>query len=471
MARAMYHQRSGVSLGPPYSSVARPRPYHPDDGVEVHASAYSILDGLEEPLEDIFAGLVREQTDEIVPEAWGGHFDAGDWDRRVQHLWYVRSAAQLVETYPQVFGRLDLNIPESGDAVPDILDEAMWSLDAYKRMQTEDGGIRGGIEASEHPQARDSSWTDDLAVFAFEPDPWSSYTYAGVAAELSFVLEPYDEAKADMYEKSALRAMAWAERQPEHKTKNEKVRAQRTVAAAALLKRTGDKKWHDVFVAGTSFDSTSREFLSCHGHDICDAAWLYATADPTTTDPDIRDRVVDSFVISADDVVAGTNSTSFGWSLEDRNIPLVWGLGPGGNPSAVGLMRAFLLTGDEKYRSAAVRSASATLGANPRNTVYVTGLGANPVRHPLIVDAVNGGLPVWSGTPVFGPHQLNALNDESWVTEHQLKPTGAEPDVDTLPYLWQWQDVSNVAMFNEYTVHQSHAGALYAFGMLAGSYG
>jgi hypothetical protein len=70
---------------------------------------------------------------------------------------------------------------------------------------------------------------------------------------------------------------------------------------------------------------------------------------------------------------------------------------------------------------------------------------------------------------VYGNHRVNTLADESWVDEFVLGPAGVEPLAAELPYLWQWFDVSAVAMFNEYTVHQSHAEAVYAYGLLAAS--
>jgi hypothetical protein len=94
-------------------------------------------------------------------------------------------------------------------------------------------------------------------------------------------------------------------------------------------------------------------------------------------------------------------------------------------------------------------------------------LGTRNVRNPLIVDNINGGVPVWPGTPVYGLHALNAVGDETWVAEYQLRPAGATPDPESVPFLQQWWDVSPVPMFNEFTVHQSHAPALYAYGSLA----
>ncbi|MEM8926374.1 MAG: cellulase N-terminal Ig-like domain-containing protein, partial [Actinomycetota bacterium] len=166
VARAMYHQRSGVALGPPYTPIGRPRPYHPDDGMVIRNSDYSLLDSLDQPLGDVFDDLVAGNNGEVNPDAWGGHFDAGDWDRRIQHLFYVRSAVELVELAPERYAGLDLQIPESGDQVPDLIDEALWTLDVFYRLQRDDGAVRGGIEASQHPLPDNTSWSDDLAVFA-----------------------------------------------------------------------------------------------------------------------------------------------------------------------------------------------------------------------------------------------------------------------------------------------------------------
>ena len=35
--RGFYHQRSGIALGPPYTTFVKPRDHHPDDGVPVLA--------------------------------------------------------------------------------------------------------------------------------------------------------------------------------------------------------------------------------------------------------------------------------------------------------------------------------------------------------------------------------------------------------------------------------------------------
>lgn len=73
----------------------------------------------------------------------GGWMDAGDSNKYVT---FARDPVlQLIEAYrmnPLVFGD-DLGIPESGNGLPDLLDEVAWELDFLKRMQ--DGTGTGGL--------------------------------------------------------------------------------------------------------------------------------------------------------------------------------------------------------------------------------------------------------------------------------------------------------------------------------------
>ena len=476
IARAAYLQRSGIELGPPHTPVVRPRPYHPADGVVVNGTDYTLLQARLDPMDEAFAALTANATGERLAQAWGGHFDAGDWDRRIYHLWYARNAALLVSQFPGVYGSRDLNIPESGDAVPDLLDEALWSLDFYRRLQRDDGAVSGGVEASEHPPRNTTSWVDDLAVYAYRPDAYSSAIYAGVAAEMAVALRPYDPERAQGYLESALAAMAWVESAGldelgslglDTEEVDRLVTDQRNVAAAALLAATGDRRWHDLFVETAAFLDAGPPGMSCHQHTGCDAAWRYLQADPATTDAAMREQLVDRFRRSADAIIAFSETNGYGWTVENPDVPLIWGLGSGGTPHAAALLRTYLVTGEPRYREAALRSAGVALGANPQNRSMITGVGHEPVRHAQINDVKHGGLPLWAGTPVFGRHDLGWSTDLDWVTDVVLTPAGADPDPRTLPYLWQWFDVSNVAVFNEFTVHQSHSEALLTFATLA----
>jgi hypothetical protein len=85
----------------------------------------------------VVAGTERDVT--------GGWHDAGDYRKYVSFatdpLWDLMTMA---EWYPCAFGD-DTNIPESGNGVPDILDEVKWELDWLLKMQIASGGQAGAL--------------------------------------------------------------------------------------------------------------------------------------------------------------------------------------------------------------------------------------------------------------------------------------------------------------------------------------
>jgi endoglucanase len=72
----------------------------------------------------------------------GGWFDAGDFNKYVTFA--EGDIHQLLDAYtqnPDIWSD-DFNIPESGNGIPDIIDEIMWEVDWLKKMQdTQDGGV------------------------------------------------------------------------------------------------------------------------------------------------------------------------------------------------------------------------------------------------------------------------------------------------------------------------------------------
>ena len=170
-------------------------------------STYSVLDG-GDPQKD----LAKGDTGKPVPGAWGGYHDAGDWNpRRITHMrtttfWQL----ELMDLFPAYFRSLSLNIPRSG-AAPDLLNECLFELSLFHRLQMPDGGVCFGIETNGDPIDGETSWHQSMPAYVYAPDVQSSYLYAGVASRAARVLATYDPAKAKEYRASALKAMGWAE--------------------------------------------------------------------------------------------------------------------------------------------------------------------------------------------------------------------------------------------------------------------
>jgi len=95
------------------------------------------------------APLLTSEANSLYPfvttgsvDVSGGHWDAGDYSK------YTENSAELVhylifsvDSIAGVAGMDNLGIPESGDGIPDVLQEAKWEADFLAKMQDADGGF------------------------------------------------------------------------------------------------------------------------------------------------------------------------------------------------------------------------------------------------------------------------------------------------------------------------------------------
>lgn len=468
-----YHQRSGIELGPPYTDFIRPRTFHPANGVKVYQSTCPLMYsgnginalGMET---NNFDCLVSGRTEQIVPDAWGGYMDAGDWDRRIQHLDATRLHLELMDLFPDYFTPVALNIPETGNDLPDLIDEALFNLDCYRRLQTPAGGIRGGIESSEHPVSGETSWQESQTVMTYAPGVWESYIYAGVAARAGYVLRKVGSGKVNIYEESALRAMRWAEAEyakwkagPDYARATANAKAstdqERNLAAIELYRLTGDKAWHDLFLAAASLKSPDPD----QWRGSLDAAFVYARLKPAMADPAIRSRAVEAILRNADAAVRFAEGNAF------RITQLGSSPHPFGGfytiPAQLSIVRAHALTSETAYLEAVVRSTQFSAGANPMNMTMTTGLGHEFPRHPLHEDSRHSGQAAPAGITVYGPMDLGAYKE---FPLERLQKECTPPALEW-PVAESYFDIYVWPAANEYTVMQTLGPAAYVWGYLA----
>lgn len=466
--RGLYHQRSGIELAPPYTTYRRPRNMHPDDGVVIYHSRTPLMDtqnGINAKgiARDNFSDLINGKTSQIVNNAWGGYADAGDWDRRIQHLSVTRSLLELAELNPDFFAHLNLNIPESGNQLPDLLDEALWGLDFFRRLQTEEGGVRGGIESSNHPRHGEGSWQESQTLIAYSPGIWSSYIYAGVAARAALVLKTIAPDLSTTYHTSAINAMRWAETSYELRRRRNlphPVKDDRNLAAAELYRLTGDEEWHSLFKRTTVFNRAIAPLKKWKSHDQTEAAFVYVRS--SNTDAQIKKNAENALLREADDSIYTGDRTAFKWT---KRSPWAWiGWGNLTAPEASTLVRAHYLTGNPKYLDAVLLATQFGAGANPMNMAYTTGIGQNSPKNPLIQDQRVSAQPPPPGITVNGPMETKRQLNH-WIAKqfkHVIYPAHAE-----WPTAEAYFDVYDFAPLNEFTVQSTIGPNAYIWGYLA----
>ena len=409
--RGFYNQRSGIALGPPFTKFVKPRDHHPDDGVPIIKSNWSVPIWREVGESELQQGLRRESTGDRVSNGWGGYMDAGDWNpRRVSHMRATMAQLEIADLFPEFVSKLKTNIPEDYK-VPDVLNEALFEIDCYRRMQTPEGGIGYGLETVGDPSVYGVSWhTKVLPVYRAAPDPGNSWFYAGVAARAARLLKRYDAKLAAVYSHSAARAMVWAEadfaRQCTATGKTAAdlvwtIRDSRNLAAIEMLRLTGDKRWHDLFLENTVLTSNHPNLFMWGKAVQSDVAFAYAIADKKLTDPVLRARAIEGLEAQAKLGVTYSNGNAFDIVSNDKGRPMFMGFfsTPWGGRVA---LRAYHLTGKKEYLTLGLRACQFSSGANPDNLVFTTGLGANPIKNALKLDAQSTGQPVPEGITVYG---------------------------------------------------------------------
>jgi len=459
--RGLYHQRSGIELGPPYTAFKRPRNFHPDDGVRVYASTATLMEttnGLDEKT-DVFEKLTQGRTTEIVPDAWGGYCDAADWDRRVEHLHVSRLLLDLYELFPGYFDRLDLSLPGPKD-LPDLLREALWDIDFYKRLQTKEGGVRGGIESESHPRYGEGSWQESQVVMAYAPDVWSSYEYAAAAADAAYVLRTRSAALSQGYAESALSAMAWAEgKRGERVSWPEEANNARGLAAVHLFRLTGKKSFQDIFAATTRF--RSQDVPKSPSQE--ETAWVYARTDRPVMDRALKSRCREAILKQAGKRLADQQQAAFRWMKDPYRPPLA---GAFTVPDSISVLRAYHMTGETRYLKGAILACQDGLGANPLNICFTTGLGWKSPLHAMHLDSRVTGQAPPPGITVFGPLDASLAGgyDSGPIT---TPGQFCYPDVRQWPVMETYWDVFWYPLMCEFTVHQIIGPNAYVWGYLA----
>jgi endoglucanase len=464
---ALYCQRSGIVTGKPYSEFERPRCYHPDDGQIVYHSNCSLFEsgngqncyGTDT---NNFGNLLRKATDQVVENAWGGYFDACDWDRRIQHLKASKLGMELFLMFPDFFSKTSLPIPESGNGIPDILNEALYNLAFYKRLQMPDGGIRGGIEQEEHPILGQCGWQDTWRAYAYAPDFWSSWYYASAAARMAYCLKKYDASLSEEYLVSAKKAFGWAENSygellPKEGHKwtreaHEAAKKQRENAAADLFCATLDSVYEDLFIR----IRTEKNY---------DAAFIYATLPNGIGRIDIKQSCMNAILQAAENALANGERLPYHLTSEDLAHEYTGSWSRFCTiPRNTQLIRAHFLTGDSRYLAAALASSDFAAGANPDNLCFTTGVGERYPEHMLHHDSRMTGQKPPVGITVMGPQNFNYPDD---AFPRLIRSDFLWPGAYVWPSFEGYLDIYRHPCVTEYTVQENIGPNAYQWGYFA----
>lgn len=350
----------------------------------------------------------------------GGWYDAGDHGKYVVNggitLWTLLNA---YEHRPAHFRDRAGRIPEAGNRVPDLLDEARYEMEFLLRMQVPQGTrtrVHVGpvsfgppspgttpppltfseIDASgmAYHKVGDRNWTklpmppqdDPEERLVYPPTTGATLNLAATAAQCARIWRTIDKAFSARCLAAAERAWAAAMRNPE------------VYAAGAFTGSGGygDRDVSDEFfwAAAELFAATGKPafgaYLRASPHwtgEVHEAAWA-------RTGPLGMITLVTAKGIPASDAAhawaALQNAADRFLADRERSsyrVPYTPPVYPWGSTSSL-LNRAMIIglihnrTGERKYRDAVIDSVDYLLGRNPIDQSYISGYGARPMRNP-----------------------------------------------------------------------------------------
>ena len=395
-----YFQRASTALDEKYAGAYARAAGHPDTSVEYHAST-----GHDATLNETFK----------APKGW---YDAGDYGKYIVNSGI--STYTLLQLYQQnkaYFDTLNLNIPESGDKVPDILDEIRWNLEWMLAMLDKDGGVFHKLTTKQFAgmvmpeRATAQRYAIGKAVEA-------TWNFSAVMALAADIYSPFDKKFAESCAKASEKARMWANEHPNetYKQPNDvgtgsyagaNYWTTKLWANAELLRISGNKAFEDSLHTLTY--NRTKASLQSWSNNLLLEAFTIATNPSVFAKADIDTAKALIFYL-ADVYMASLENNGFGIPMAKGDF--YWGSnGVAANKGMV-LIHAYILTKDEKYLNAAIGIADYILGRNPLDLSYLTGFGVNQVMHPhhrpSQADAIEAPVP---GMVAGGPN--TGANDAS----------------------------------------------------------
>ena len=173
--KAFYFQRASIPLEKRYAGDWARKEGHPDTTVFIHPSAASL----------------KHLANTIISSP-GGWYDAGDYNKYIVNSGITMGTMMSAyEDFPGYFNNLTTNIPETGNAVPDVLNEVLYNLRWMLTMQDkEDGGVyhkctNASFDAMVMPEAATS------ARYVVQKGTAATLDFAAVAAQASRVYKKF----------------------------------------------------------------------------------------------------------------------------------------------------------------------------------------------------------------------------------------------------------------------------------------
>jgi endoglucanase len=399
--KSFYFLRASTELPVEYAGKFKRPAGHPDTLCYFHPS------------------MEKEEGSMSSPKGW---YDAGDYNKYVVNAGVtIGTLLLLYELYPDILPDKSLNIPESGNEIPDILDEIKFEIDWLLTMQDEDGGVFFKI-TSKSFCGMIMPHEDTLSRFVVGKSTTSTLEFAAITAHFARVYTPFDPEFAKICLEKAEKAWKWAkkndniiyENPPDVRTgtySNKNMVNDFLYAASELLATTGEKDYLDYILRNPLEPGM---FKGASWADYIVDLGIYSLINEASNFPgENKTELKESILKIADDISTDLNSISYPVTIEKFG----WGSNSNILNSAVICAMAFHYTKEIKYLNSVVVITDYIFGNNATSYSFVTGFGdktpMNIHHRPSEADKIAEPIP---GYVVGGPNhdRQDSKNKMPW---------------------------------------------------------
>ena len=319
----------------------------------------------------------------------GGWHDAGDYGKYVGPG--AVTVAHLLYSYilcPKGCSD-ELNIPESGNGVPDILNEARYELEWMLKMQRKDGAFY-------HKLTKDHFAPFIMPQEDHDPEYLMPVSHCATAAAcaclaLSYrVYREFDAEFADTMLNAALRASKWLDENPEFIpfVNPEGVRTgmygdrsdndERFWAACELYAVTGEAEYQKKAEALYSDELRITSYGWAEVSGLGAMCCLFEIGDKLENT--LYSVIKERFISECRKIQSLSESTGYGTALPPKGYG--WGSILPIMSNAMSMIMYEMLTGDTSMRENALMQWNYALGLNALDICFVTGFGERSVMNP-----------------------------------------------------------------------------------------
>lgn len=361
-----YYQRASMALEEQYAGKWKRAAGHPDMQVGFHSSAGG-------------SGKIDS------PKGW---YDAGDYGKYIVNSGITTyTLLQLYQQNKEYFKDFSLNIPESDNDVPDILDEIRWNLEWMLDMQDTDGGVFHKLTTKQFagmvlPEKATAQ------RFFIGKGIEATWNFVAVMSLASEIYAPFDSAFAKKCILAAEQGFKWGSLNPFAYFEQPKGVSTGTYTDAVLW-AVREWSWAELFRA-TNNENLRDTLSSIHtkvknpslqgwNNNFFLTIFTIAT-NPSVFPKDMVDSAQDVVISMADNFVKSLDNNSYGVAMGIGDF--YWGSNSVAANKGMVLIHAYIITKEQKYLDAAIGIVDYLVGRNPLDISFLTGFGEKSPMHP-----------------------------------------------------------------------------------------